>query len=687
MVDSYMTLRASLPGKTSGRARAELRVHRRGLAPRMAEVERCESGSCSLKMPGGIRLILHACVTCMLVVAFTSAILGSEPGRAANQPGQEITLEVDATDAPRGIFHAHLSLPVTPGPLTLLYPEWLPGEHGPTGPVLELAGLKMAANDAPIPWERDSVDMFAFHIEVPSGASTLDIHLDYISPSTTISGNGYGFSPNATAKLANILWNQLLLYPRGKPSSEVMFKASLRLPEAWKFGTALPIENRTAGQIHFSTATLETLVDSPVIAGEYFRTVQLAADPTVEIDMAADSAAALEVSSGQIEHYKELVKQAYALFGAHHYRDYHFLLTLSDVVSANGLEHHESSDDRAAERMWLDDDLRATNAALLPHEYTHSWNGKYRRPSGLATANFNEPMKGNLLWVYEGMTQYIGDVLLTGRAGLMTPDQMREFIAWDAALMDHQAGRIWRPLQDTATAAQVLYGAPEEWAAWRRGVDFYDEGLLIWLEADATIREKSGGQKSLDDFCRAFHGGQNSGPELKPYTFDDVAATLNSVLPYDWAGFLKTRLTSLSPHAPLGGIATSGWKLVYSKEMNWFIKAREKSNKNVDLSYSVGMIVKNDGTVSDVIPGTAAGRGGLAPGMKLVAVNGRRFSEDVLRDAVRESKDTRAPIEFLADNKGYISTYKADYHEGERYPHLDRDDSRPDLLEKIIAPR
>ncbi|HYM00887.1 MAG TPA: M61 family peptidase, partial [Blastocatellia bacterium] len=590
----------------------------------------------------------HILIGAIVLVAPLYIVADARPVSTGQTSSLPIILQVDATDATRGIFHGHLRIPVAAGPLTLLYPEWLPGEHGPTGPVLELTGLKMAVKDTPVAWERDSVDMFAFHVDIPAGADTLDVRLDYISPSTTIAANGYGFSPNATAKLADILWNHLLLYPQGRAASDVMFRATLRLPRGWNFGTALPIEKQTVYQIDFSTASLETLVDSPVIAGEYFKVVPLASDPTVEIDIAADSAAALQVSPDQIEHYKLLVKQAYALFGAHHYRDYHFLLTLSDIVSANGLEHHESSDDRTAERVWLDDDLRAVNASLLPHEYTHSWNGKYRRPSGLATANFNEPMKGNLLWVYEGMTQYIGDVLLTGRSGLYAPRQMREFIAWDAALMDNTIGRTWRPLRDTATAAQILYGAPEEWAAFRRGVDFYDEGLLIWLEADATIRKESKGRKSLDDFCRAFHGGQNSGPELKPYTFEDLVAGLNSVLDYDWAGFLKTRLTSLAPHAPLGGIETSGWKLVYNQEPNWFIKAREKANKYVDLSYSLGMNVKTDGTVADVIPGSAAFRAGLAPGMKVIAVNGRRFSEDVLRDAVRESTLLRA-IEFLAD--------------------------------------
>jgi predicted metalloprotease with PDZ domain len=409
-----------------------------------------------------------------LFLALLTIVGASANARPASKKSFPIQLMVDGREAPRGIFHSSMVLPVEPGPLTLFYPEWLPGEHGPTGPNIELAGLKITAGGTPIAWSRDSVDMFSFHVDVPAGAGQLEITLDYISPSTTISGNGYGFSPNATARLAVVLWNQLLLYPKGISPSDLIYQATLMTPAAWKYGTALPVALEGPTGITFEPVSLITLIDSPVIAGQYYRAVPLFADASssVEIDMVADSAAALAMPTDLIENYKRVVAEANALFGAHHYRHYHFLLTLSDFVSFNGLEHHESSDDRVAERMWLDPALIAENASLMPHEYTHSWNGKYRRPAGLATADYQEPMKGNLLWVYEGLTEYIGEVLLTGRSGLMNEEQMREYIASVAAALDTKPGRMWRPLEDTAVAAQLQYIAPDEWVLVAKGRRF-----------------------------------------------------------------------------------------------------------------------------------------------------------------------------------------------------------------------
>jgi predicted metalloprotease with PDZ domain len=605
-----------------------------------------------------------------------------------HSPIAPIQLTVDAREAPRGIFHSHIVMPVTAGPLTLFYPEWIPGEHGPTGPNIELAGLKITASGTPIAWSRDLVDMFSFHIDVPAGATQLEIALDYISPSTTLSGNGYGFSPNASDRLAIVLWNHLLLYPKGISPSDLVYEAHLIAPAQWKYGTALAVTQETPTGVTFEPVSLITLIDSPVIAGQFYRAVPLSADKSspVEIDMVADSAAALAIPPDLIENYKKLVAEANALFGAHHYRHYHFLLTLSDFMSFNGVEHHESSDDRAAERMWLDPALTAENASLLPHEYTHSWNGKYRRPAGLATSDYQEPMKGNLLWVYEGLTQYIGDVLLTGRSGLMNEEQMREYLASVAAALDTKPGRTWRTLEDTAVAAQLQYTAPDEWASWRRGVDFYDESLLIWLEADTIIRAQSGGKRSLNDFCRAFYGGASGPPELKTYNFDDVISTMNSVAPYDWQSFFRTRLTSLDPHAPLGGLTAGGWKLVYSDAPNWYIDVKERADKYIDLTYSLGMRIKADGTVIDVLPSSPAAKSGLAPSMKVVAVNNRRWSVDIALDAIAESKSSPNQLEILADNRGYLATFKVAYQGGQRYPHLERDPSTPDVLGKILKP-
>ncbi|HEV2115648.1 MAG TPA: M61 family peptidase, partial [Terriglobales bacterium] len=425
---------------------------------------------------------------------------------AQNAP---ITLNVDAREAPRRIFHVRLSFPVSAGPLTLYYPKWLPGNHRPTGPIANLVGLHFSASGQVIPWNRDDVDMYAFHVNVPAGASTLEAGFDYVTPS-----HGPGrFDPVSTDQLMILNWNVVLLYPAGKPARDFTYNATLELPAGWKFGTALPVSSHSSSAVAFAPAPLNTLIDSPVLAGANYRAVPLPApgSPPQELDIAADSAAVLEIPEESVADYTRLMAEAGALFGAHHYRDYHFLLTLSDVEPPNGLEHHESSDDRAPERTLIDPSLRKLMASLLPHEYAHSWNGKYRRPAGLATPDYQQPMKGELLWVYEGLTTYLGEVL-AARSGLYTPAQFREQLALTAAQMDHRAGRLWRPLEDTAVAAQILYEAPREWTSWRRSADFYPESELTWLEADTIIRKQTNGRRSLDDFCRAFEGPPSGPP-------------------------------------------------------------------------------------------------------------------------------------------------------------------------------
>jgi predicted metalloprotease with PDZ domain len=405
--------------------------------------------------------------------------------------------------------------------------------------------------------------------------------------------------------------------------------------------------------------------------------------------MVADSAGALEMPAESVTHYKQLVSEAMALFGARHYRNYHFLLTLSDAVLSNGLEHHESSDNRVPERTLIDEVSRGRRVTLLPHEYTHSWNGKYRRPAGLATPDYQQPMQGELLWVYEGMTQYIGNLLLTSRSGLRTPEQTRDYLAYVAANLDNnRPGRNWRPLADTATAAQFLYNAPTEGQAARRGVDFYDEGLLVWLEADTIIRRQSGGRRSLDDFCRSFHGGQSGAPAVRPYTFDDVVAAFNEVVPYDWRGFFTARVFNINARPPLGGVEASGWKLVYTDTPNWYSRAGEQVSNITDASFSIGLLLESDGAVRDIIPGLAAAEEGIRPGMKIVAVNGRKLSTQALHNAIKSTKGSpaTAPLELLVERAGTYTTYQLKYHEGERYPHLVRDETRADLLGQIIKP-
>ncbi|HTS10021.1 MAG TPA: M61 family peptidase [Candidatus Eisenbacteria bacterium] len=595
--------------------------------------------------------------------------------------GPTVTISVDATHAPRKIFHASLKIPAAAGDLTLYYPKWIPGEHAPDGPVDDLAGLFFKANGQTLKWRRDLLDGFTIHVEVPQGATEVDAELDFLSPATLESGFSAGSS--ATDKLAVISWNQVLLYPKGWKSDDITYTASLKIPDGWKFGTPLPIASQSANEIHFSPVSLTTLVDSPVITGEFLKVVPLAQDPQTEMDIAADSAAALDAPEAVWNQYRSLVDQAQKLFGAHHYRDYHFLYTLSDHVAHFGLEHHESDDSRVDERALVDDTSRKLSAGLLPHEYVHSWNGKYRRPYDLATPDYQQPMQDDLLWVYEGLTNYLGFVL-TGRSGLLTQDQDRDDLAITAATLDHLPGRQWRNLQDTADAAPQLYFSPQSWYSWRRGTDFYNEDTLNWLWVDVIIRQQSKGKKSIDDFCHLFHGAPSSGPALKTYTFDDIVNALNEIAPYDWRAFWTERLTNHGPGAPLGGIDGSGWKLTYDETPSEMLSAQAAMYHIVPVGFSIGLNLRDDGGIEDTIEQDVAAKAGIGPGMKVVAVNGRRFSPEILREAIKAAKNSSATIDLLIENNDYFKTFKLDYHGGEKYPHLTRDQSKPDLLAEIL---
>jgi predicted metalloprotease with PDZ domain len=616
-----------------------------------------------------------------LSIVFAVGTLGSASPRLL---AQSIRLHVDLTDAPRNIYHARLSIPARPGAMTLVFPKWIPGNHRPSGPIAALTGIHMEAAGKPLPWQRDDVDMYAFHVTVPEGASTVEVSLDAITSNDSAGGGG----PAASSNLLDLNWNVVVLYPQGADSDAVELAPSIKLPPGWKFGTAL-VPTRTSGdEVEFAPVSLTTLVDSPLIAGLHYRRIDLtkASDtPTHVMDIVADSETDLAMKPEDLAAYRKLVAETGALFGARHYRQYHFLYTLSDEVGGHGLEHHESNDSAAAERTLLDPDLHLLNADLVPHEFAHSWNGKYRRPAGLATRNYQEPMVGNLLWVYEGFTDYLGN-LLAERSGLTTPEQYREALASTAASLDHRAGRTWRPLGDTARSVQTLRMMGIQWSNWRRSLDYYPEGELIWLEVDSIIRQQTHGQRSLDDFCRRFHGGSSGPPVVVTYTFDDVVHALNDVAPYDWASLLRERVGATSTHAPLGGIERDGWRLVYNDRPNMLTAALEKLTKSADFLYSLGFLVGEDGKLEDVIVGSPAYQSGIGPGMKLIAVNGRKWTLPVLHAAIKAAQGTAAPIELLVENAQFFQTYSIAYHEGEKNPHLERISGQPDVLDVLLKP-
>ena len=597
-----------------------------------------------------------------------------------------VKLDVDLREAAKHWFRAKVTLPVTAGPLTLVYPKWIPGEHAPTGPIVDLTGLKFRAGGKEINWRRDDADMYALHCEVPAGASELEVSLDYLSPVGVTPGRE---KPSATSQLAVLNWYMVLLYPQGAKSDNLTYTATLQLPEGWKFGTALPVASASGGRIEFQPASLTTLVDSPVLTGAHLRTIDLSPGQTPQhhIHIAGDNDIALQVPAEVVQHWRQLVAETGALFGARHYRHYDFLLTVSDNVEVDGVEHHESSDNRVPAKVFSDPDIAEAMTDLLPHEFTHSWNGKYKRPAGLATPNYQEPMKGELLWVYEGMTQYWG-TMLAARIGSWTPEKLREDLAWVAAYLNSRPGRTWRDLEDTAVAAQLLYGTPEQYDNWRRTVDYYDEGTLIWLEADTIIRQQTHGEKSLDDFCKAFEGAPSTGPKIVPYTFEELVAALNGVAPYDWRGFFLERLHSHGPGAPLNGIENSGWKLVFTETANEHMRADDDAKHATDVQFSVGFTVhdpggEDGGEIGDVILGSPAAKAGLAPGMRLVAIDGQKWTPDVLHGAIERSKESKATIDLLVENQGYFQTIHVEYHGGERYPHLEAISGKMDVLSQI----
>jgi predicted metalloprotease with PDZ domain len=542
----------------------------------------------------------------------------------------------------------------------------------------------MEAAGHALSWQRDAVEMYELHVNIPAGVDSLDVSLDAITTLDSAGGGG----PAASSNLLDLNWNAVVLYPKGTKADDVSFVPSVMLPAGWKFGTALPVANTTGDIVEFAPVSLTTLIDSPLIAGAHYRKVELSkpgVTPLHVMDLMAEAEPDLSMTPQDEAAYRKLVAETGALFGARHYRQYHFLLTLSDQVGGHGLEHHESNDSVAAERALLDPDLHMLYADLVPHEFTHSWNGKYRRPAGLATPNYQEPMIGDLLWVYEGLTQYLGTVL-AARSGLWNDEQYREALAGTAAALDHRAGRTWRPLEDTARSVQTLRMMGSQWQNWRRGLDYYPEGELIWLEVDSIIRQQSHGQRSLNDFCRRFHGGESGPPRVVPYTFEEVVHTLNQIAPYDWAGLLRERVAATNSHAPLGGIERGGWKLVYNEKPNLFTAAEEKLAKFGDFSYSLGFSVGEDGKLDDVVVGSPAYQSGLASGMKLVAVNGRKWSPWFLRAALKAAQASGQPIELLVENAQFFKTYSVVYHDGEKNPHLERVQELPDVLGDILKP-
>jgi predicted metalloprotease with PDZ domain len=627
-------------------------------------------------MPANRRLLPS-----MLLIACSFAVIAV----AQKTP---IQITADLSDAPRKLYHAEVDLPVTAGPLTLTTPKWIPGTHRSWANVSDITGVVFTANGQPLAWRRDDVDMFAFHVTVPAGVSTLHAHLDCI------------VTERLSQKMAALEWEKLLLYPANIPVRDIPIKPSVIVPAGWGIGTALTPEGSgsypvpAAGAVtHFAATNVEQLQDSPIITGEYFHEYPLAPEisPKHYLDVVSDQPNDSNLRPAFLAEVANLVREADKLYASHHYNVYHFLLTLSDVAGGQGLEHGQSSDNGVGEKGYADPGHQLTGAELLSHEFSHSWNGKYRRPVGLYQPDFATPEQGALLWVYEGMTQYLGD-MLAARTGLETQEQYRDMLAMSAASLDYRVGRDWRPTEDTAVASSILRGGDPAWSNWRRGQDYYPEGELVWLDADTLIRKTTNNQKSLDDFQRIFLGkGGNTGPQIVTYTFDELVADLNQVMAYDWATFLHDRIDKINPRADLAGIEQGGYKLVYkdkptatAQTYNANLPARFAGGVNV--WYSIGLSVNGDGTIRDVRWNGLADKARLVPGSKIIGVNGQAYSGDLLKEAIRDAKGKTGPIHLIVQSDTFISTAEIDYHDGERYPVLERVAGTPAYLDDITKP-
>lgn len=592
-----------------------------------------------------------------------------------------IQLKVNATDVAHRVLRADETIPVRPGKMTLLYPAWLPGDHAPEGPIQEFAGLKITADGKRIPWVRDRVNMYAFHIKIPSGVNSLDVRFDYLTPLEPSQGR-ITFSRN----IIDLSWNTVLLYPAGYFSRDINFVPSVRLPEGWHFASALAVASQNGNVVDFKSTPLNTLVDSPLYAGVNYKRVNLSTGPSnqVFLNVFADSAKDLVISPKELQWHRNLTEQAQKLFHSHHYGHYDFLFSLSDTLGFQGLEHHQSSEDSISANYFTDWKAGVLNADLLAHEYTHSWNGKFRRPADLWTANFNVPMQDDLLWVYEGLTQYWGYVL-TARAGLRTPAETRDLIAMIAANFAVSPGRTWRPLVDTTNQEIISQRRPVTWVSWLRDEDYYMEGLLIWLDVDTKIRELSHGAKSLDNFAQLFYGIDNGSYVTQTYTFNDIVKALNTVQPYDWASFFRKRVYELDPNVPEEGITQGGYKLTYSDTPPPWLKHALPPHGHVNFATSLGISVNAKGDIGNVWWGSPAFKAGMAPGMQITAIDGQAFTLDLLRHTIKAAEKNTAPIKLLVKRHKTYQTIEISYHEGLRYPHLTRVTSTPDRLDKILA--
>jgi predicted metalloprotease with PDZ domain len=607
-------------------------------------------------------------------------IIASVPNPVDEPLSAPMTLDVDATDVTRAVFRVKQTIPVEAGtPLVLLYPQWLPGKHGPRGALAELSGLKITAAGKPVTWTRDPVEVYAFHVDVPAGTKSVQAEFQFLTPVKDTEGRVV-----VTPDMMNVQWEQVALYPAGHFTRAIKVKPSITLPKGWTGVAALDGGQVSGNRIDYAVTDFETLVDSPMFAGKNYRKWDLG--NRVTLNVFSDEAKSLAAKPEQIAAHKALVDEAIILYGSKHFDRYEFLLALSDNLGGIGLEHHRSSENSGDPdyfTAWAD---HGSERGLLPHEMTHSWNGKFRRPAGLWTPDYRTPMQDNLLWVYEGQTSY-WDWILAARSGVQTKDMVLGELARAAAFYQIEPGRDWRSVEDTTHDPVFAARKPKPNASWSRGEDYYVEGSLVWLEADMTIRELSKGKKSLDDFAKAFFGIKDGDWGTVTYDYDEVVRTLNGVQSHDWATFLDKRIRQPGQPAPMAGIDKGGYKLVWKEEPNVYEKERMKNNNSVDLTFSLGLTLDKDGKVTSTIWDGPAFNAGIVNGAKIVAVGGVGYTKDGLMEAVTAAKDAKTPVRLLLERNKRYNEVEIKYTGGLRYAYLEPKAKGEMPIDRLLMPR
>ena len=598
-----------------------------------------------------------------------------------------IALNVDVSDVQRRIFRVIETIPAGPGRFELYYPQWVPGNHAPRGPIEQLAGLRMRVDGRELNWQRDPLNVYHFTVVLPAGTRQLQVEFQLASPQNAEQGRVL-----VGADVLDLQWNQVLLYPVGYRARDITVQATLQLPAGWKYATALRADPQFASagsdRVTFVAEPLEQLVDSPVFTGRLLRQYELGSGDgvAVTLNLFGEDAADLAATDAQLDIHRRMVREAYAALGPPRFDRYQFMVALTEQLGSIGIEHHRSSENTLPPAYLRSGDQRTDDRDQLAHEFTHSWNGKYRRPARLWTAHYNTPMQDDLLWVYEGLTQYYGYVI-AARSGLWPADFAREELALMAATYDRRRpGRDWRPLEDTTYMPVINARRPQPWTGWQRGEDYYIEGALLWLDIDMRIREMSRGARTLDDFSRSFFAAQATEGWVSLYELQDVVRGLDAVAPMDWYSFLRTRVAT-TRQPVLDGLERAGYRLVYSDKPNLALADIEKSSRRTDLAYSLGLVLSRDNVLTEVVWGSPAFRAGLTTTTTVVAVNGRACTPELLRAAVAAAATGGPLVELIVRNGDRFRTVAIDYRDGLRYPHLEPVNAREDGLARLLAPR